>query len=104
MAVTTTQRSLKYMRDNGFYVEVVERYNSFTKRKNDFAGFIDILCLGQNAVIGVQTTSWSNTSSRLKKILEHENLDIVRESGIKIEVHGWQKKNNRWQVKIIHVE
>jgi hypothetical protein len=36
--------------------------------------------------------------------LEHENLDIVRESGIKIEVHGWQKKDNRWQVKIIHVE
>ena len=52
MAVTTTQRSLKYMRDNGFYAEVVERYNSFTKRKNDFAGFIDILCLGQGAVIG----------------------------------------------------
>jgi hypothetical protein len=104
MATSTTQRSLKYMRDNGFYAEVVERYNSFTKRKNDFAGFIDILCLGQGAVIGVQTTSWGHTSDRLKKILEHENLNIVREAGIKIEVHGWQKKGARWQVKIIHVE
>ena len=104
MAVTTTQRSLKYMRDNGIYAEVVERYNSFTKRKHDFAGFIDILCLGQGAVIGVQTTSWGHTADRLKKILSHENLQIVRDSGIKIEVHGWQKKNNRWEVKIIHVE
>jgi len=104
MSATPTQLSLKYMRENGFYSEVVERYNSFTKRKNDFAGFIDILCLGTNAVIGVQTTSWGNTSARVKKILEHENLDIVRDSGIKIEVHGWQKKNNRWQIKIIPIE
>jgi hypothetical protein len=52
----------------------------------------------------VQTTSWGHTSDRLKKILEHENLNIVRDAGIKIEVHGWQKKDNRWQVKIIHVE
>jgi hypothetical protein len=104
MAATPTQLSLKYMRENGFYAEVVERYNSFTKRKNDFAGFIDILCLGQGAVIGVQTTSWTNTSARVKKILEHENLAIVRDSGIKIEVHGWHKKENRWQIKIIPIE
>lgn len=94
-----TQRSLKYMRDQGYYAEVVERYNSFTKRRNDFAGFIDILCLGDGEVVGVQTTSYSNMSARAKKIREHENLAVVLKSGMRILVQGWVKKNNRWEVK-----
>lgn len=101
---TPTSRSLKFMRDQGFYSEVVERYNSFTKRRNDFAGFIDILCLGDGVVIGIQTTSYSNISSRVKKIKEHENLDAVRKAGIKISVHGWRKVKNRWEVKVVEIE
>jgi len=96
-----TQRSLKYMRDQGYYAEVVEKYNSFTKRRNDFAGFLDILCLGEGEVVGVQTTSYSNMSARAKKIREHENLEVVRKAGIRILVHGWVKRNNRWEVKEI---
>ena len=104
MAVSTTQLSLKHMRAQGYYAEVVERYNFFTKRTNDFAGFLDLLCLRPGEVMGVQTTSLANISSRIKKILEHENLEVVRAAGIKIEVHGWVKKNNRWQVKIVEIE
>lgn len=104
MATSTTQLSLKLMRDRGYYAEVVERYNFFTKRKNDFAGFLDLLCLQPGNVTGVQTTSLGNISSRINKIMEHENLDVVRAAGIKIEVHGWVKKNNRWQVKIVEIE
>jgi hypothetical protein len=103
MAISTTQLSLKHMRAQGFYSEVVEKYNSFTKRKNDFAGFIDILCLGDGAVIGVQTTSLGNMSSRINKIICHENFDTVERSGIKIQVHGWFKEKNRWKVKIFEV-
>lgn len=104
MATSTTQLSLKLMRDRGYYAEVVERYNFFTKRKNDFAGFLDLLCLGAGEVMGVQTTSLANISTRINKIMEHENLDVVLAAGIKIEVHGWVKKNNRWQVKIVEIE
>jgi hypothetical protein len=89
------------MRDQGYYAEVVEKYNSFTKRRNDFAGFLDILCLGEGEVVGVQTTSYSNMSARAKKIREHENLEVVRKAGIRILVHGWVKRNNRWEVKEI---
>ena len=99
-----TQRSLKYMRDQDYYAEVVERFNYFTKRKNDFAGFIDILCLGDGEVVGVQTTSYSNISSRTNKILKHENLAAVKRAGIKIVVHGWKKVGNRWQVKEVVIE
>ena len=104
MPVSTTQLSLKHMRAQGYYAEVVERYNFFTKRKNDFAGFLDLLCLRPGQVMGVQTTSLANISSRVKKIMEHENLEVVLAAGIKIEVHGWVKKNNRWQVKIVEIE
>jgi len=51
----------------------------------------------------VQTTSYNNVSARIKKILEHENYQIVLESGIKIEVHGWHKVKNRWQVRIVEL-
>ena len=104
MPVSTTQLSLKHMRAQGYYAEVVERYNFFTKRKNDFAGFLDLLCLRPGEVMGVQTTSLANISSRVKKIMEHENLEVVLAAGIKIEVHGWVKKNNRWQVKVVEIE
>ena len=100
-----TQRSLKVMRDRGFYSEVVERYNSFTRTRNDLFGFIDVLCLGEGVVIGVQTTSYSNMSARIKKILEHDNLAVVKSSGIKIYVHGWRKnKSNRWEFKEVEIE
>ena len=98
-----TQRSLKYMRDQGYYAEVVERFNSFTKRRHDLCGFIDILCLGDGEVIGVQTTSYSHISDRKKKIQEHENFQTVLKSGIRIVVHGWHKVGNRWQLKEVTV-
>jgi len=72
------------MRDQGYYAEVVERFNSFTKRRHDLCGFIDILCLGKGEVIGVQTTSYGHISDRRKKIIEHENFQTVLDSGIKI--------------------
>lgn len=104
MAVTTTQRSLKLMRDRGYYAESVERFNSFTKRKHDLFGFVDILCLKEGEVLGVQTTSLSNASTRRSKIIDHENFKIVMASGIKIVVHGWVKRESRWTVKEIVIE
>jgi hypothetical protein len=98
-----TQRSLKHMRDQGYYAEVVERFNSFTKRRHDLFGFIDILCIKEGEVVGVQTTSYGHISDRRQKILEHENYAAVKASGIKIIVHGWIKRNNRWQVKEVEL-
>jgi hypothetical protein len=87
--LSPTQRSLKEMRDRGYFCEVVERWNSFARIRQDLAGFIDVLCFGDGEVVGVQATSYSNVSARVKKIAEHENVAAVRKAGVRLLVHGW---------------
>lgn len=89
-----TQRTLAEMRKRGYHCEVVEKFNSFTRTRKDFCGFIDVLCLGENEIIGVQATSGDNVSKRVAKITEHENVGAVRKAGIRILVHGWRKGSN----------
>jgi hypothetical protein len=90
----------KRLTDQGYLVENVEKFNFITKRKNDLWGFIDFLAIKRDEVLAVQVTSKGNMSSRRKKITEHPNLGIVREAGIRIELWGFYKEKNRWQVKI----
>jgi hypothetical protein len=87
------------MRKRGYYCEVVEKFNSFTKTRKDFAGFIDVLCLGDNEVIGVQATSDSNLSKRIAKISDHANVAVVRKAGMRILAHGWRKKGRFWKLR-----
>lgn len=96
-----TQRSKKLLEDEGYTVEIVERYNSFVKRRFDLFGFIDLLAIKPGETVGVQTTSYSNLSARVRKIADHENVDAVREAGWKILVHGWRKNpKGRWEVVV----
>lgn len=101
--MTPTQRSLEYLRDMGYHVTVVERWNPFAKIRQDLWGFVDLLCLRDSEVKGVQVTSYSNLSARIKKISEHENVGIVRKAGIVLEVHGWRKRGKHWEVKIVNL-
>lgn len=87
--LSPTQRSLKEMRDRGYFCEVVERWNQFARIRQDLAGFIDVLCFGDGEVVGVQATSMSHVSERVKKIAEHENVGAVRKAGVRLLVHGW---------------
>ena len=96
-----TQRSKALLESQGYRVEIVERYNSFVKRRFDLFGFIDLLAIKPGETVGVQTTSYSNLSARVKKIAEHENVDAVREAGWRILCHGWKKNaKGRWGVVV----
>lgn len=98
MASSPTTRSLAEMRRRGYYAEVTEHWNSFIRQRKDMFGFADVICLGDNEVVVVQTTSWSNVASRVNKIADHENTPAVRKAGIRILVHGWRRaKNGRWE-------
>lgn len=95
-----TQRSLKHMRDLGYTCFITETWNSFTKQRNDLFGFCDILCLGRDEIVAVQTTDYTSVFKRVEKITAHENVGAVREAGIRIIVHGWKRgKNGRYTLR-----
>ena len=94
------QQTRKRLEEDGYLVENVEKYNTFSRKKNDLWGFIDFLAIRRDEVLAIQTTSKGNMSSRRKKIAEHENVGKVREAGIRIELWGFYKESNRWKVKI----
>lgn len=98
-------RSLKLLRDEGYTVAVVERWNQFARVRQDLFGFIDILALRGDCLLAVQTTSGSNVAARIHKINETQAASLWLESQSRqIEVHGWRKVGPRggrktWQCR-----
>jgi len=93
--MSPTQRSLKYMRDKGYLCDVVEKWIPGANIRKDLYGFADVLCVknttfrdGEPPIVVVQSTSHSNISARVKKIMESQNLPIVAGAGIMVVVHG----------------
>lgn len=102
--MTPTQRSLRYMRDQGYVAEVVEHWVPFAKVRRDLFGILDIVCLGANETVGVQTTSASNVSARVKKITESAHLGALRRAGWKLVIHGWRKNAaGKWVLREVDV-
>lgn len=101
MATSPTQRSLKYLRESGYTVAIVEYWNAFTKRRHDLFQFADLLAIRENEVLLVQVTSGTNVSARIKKISENEHIGAVRKSGMRVEVHGWRKLKSGWEPRIV---
>ena len=85
-----TQRSLEYLREQGYFCAIVEKWNSFTKQRQDLWGWCDILAIRENEVLAVQVTS-TGVAERIKKIEDSPTGAFVRKAGIRIEVHGWRK-------------
>lgn len=98
-----TQRSLAVMRERGYLAEVVEKWIPAVHRRRDLYGFIDLLCIREGEVCGVQATSGSNVAARLTKIAEHPNVGAVRGAGIRLLVHGWSKRKGRWTLREVDV-
>ena len=103
MAGSLTSRTLKRLRDQGYLADVVEKWIPGANIRRDLFGFIDVLAIKGGFVLAVQATSYSNVPARVNKISDHENLPFVRAAGWTIEVWGWHKVKNRWQVRIVDV-
>lgn len=100
-----TQRSLAHLRKLGMTADVVEYWNSFARQRKDLFSIIDIVALSPDGqTIGVQTTSLSNVSARVKKIAESEALPALRRCGWTLVVHGWGKQpNGRYRLREVDV-
>ena len=99
--MSPTQRSLAYLRKEGYVCQVVERWNPFAHCRQDLFNFIDIVCIkeGEMGVLGVQTTSTANMSARIKKINDLVVSTTWLTTGNHIWVIGWSKKGARGKVK-----
>lgn len=96
-----TQRSLAFLRDQGYTVAITERWNPFAKLRVDLFGFIDLLCFKGDEVLAVQTTSNDHVSHRIEKIKGIQAAALWLESPHRrIVVHGWAKKGARGKRKL----
>ena len=57
MAMSPTQLSIRHLKENGYLVSVVEKWNPFVKIRQDLFGFIDVLAIRENETLAVQVTS-----------------------------------------------
>jgi hypothetical protein len=98
--MSLTLRTTKHLREQGYLVATVEHYNSFTRRKHDLFGCIDLLAIGNGETLAIQVTSRSNMSARIKKIEDNLALPEMLRSKWRILVHGWDKgTNGRYRLK-----
>lgn len=97
--MSPTQRSLKHLREQGYRVAVVEKWNPHARIRQDLFGFIDLIALKGPETLAVQSTSRGNVSARVKKITEAEALADVRKANWRIVVHGWGKLKAGWTLK-----
>tara|TARA_R110002167_G_scaffold53377_4_gene153159 strand:+ start:708 stop:1031 length:324 start_codon:yes stop_codon:yes gene_type:complete len=98
-----TVRTLARLRKENFdLVEIVEHYNFFSKKRHDCFSILDIIAIKDKDTYGIQVTSYSNISARVKKITESPALPFLRDAGWTILVEGWKKeKNGRYTSKIV---
>lgn len=99
MSLSPTALTLRHLRAEGWpLVEVVEKWNSHARVRQDLFGLIDVLAVRPGETLGVQTTSLSNVSARVNKMAEHDNIGALREAGWSLHVHGWVKRSGRWEL------
>ena len=86
-----TERTLKYLREQGYFAVVTEKWNPFAHIRQDLFGIVDVLAVRRGETLGVQCTSNDNVAARVNKIADHESTPRLREAGWRLEVHGWTK-------------
>lgn len=95
------ERSLKLLRDEGYMAAVVEKWNPHARIRQDLFQIIDVVAVKPGETVGVQSTSYSNVSSRVRKIEEAEATPRLRDAGWRLIVHGWHKVGNRWKCRVV---
>lgn len=103
MASKTTQRSLAWLRQNGYLPTVVEHYNPYARRKFDLYGFADIVALkeGLTGLLAVQTTTGAHLQERVRKAEALSSYKLWLACGNRVQFHGWRKLAGRWQPMIL---
>jgi len=105
MATSPTQLTLRRLRDAGYLAAVVEKWNQHARIRQDLFGFADVIAARADkaGVLLVQTTTVSNQSKRLAKLLAIPAVAVVLQAQNRIQVHGWKKVLGRWTATVREV-
>jgi hypothetical protein len=102
---------MEALRKGGALVDICERYNSFTRQRKDLFGFLDLICLQGQKIVGIQATSGSNHAARVKKAMALPELKAWLNTGAGVEIwsytrrvgynkNGSKAKVKRWQARV----
>lgn len=95
-----TQRALADLREAGYSVAIVEKYNSFTHTRTDLFGLFDILAISDTETLGVQACAGASHAARRTKLLAHENLPRWNAAGRSAWVYSYAKRGARGKRKV----
>jgi hypothetical protein len=106
LKASLTNLSQRQLTDDGWTVDVVERWIPHTSTRRDLFGMFDLLALRGAETMAVQVTSRGNLSSRARKIADSPLLPAVREAGWTLHLHGWDQPKGpgtRYRLKAVDV-
>ena len=92
--MSPTERTLRWLRKQGFVADVVERRLPHAFITKDLFGCIDIVALkeGWKGAYGLQVTSASHLQERIRKILAEPRAKLWVEAGNHLWIVGWAKQ------------
>jgi hypothetical protein len=96
VTISPTALTLRALRRDGYTAQVVEHWVPGANVRRDLFGIVDVLAIRGEETLGVQATSDSNVSARVRKIAESEHIAAIREAGWAVRVDGWSKKDGKW--------
>lgn len=104
-----TQKTLAYLRDEGWTPWIVERWirvpgHPGGGKRVDCFNLIDIIAYRDGALIGVQSTGPSGHASHRRAMMENEHLPRLIRAGMEVVLISWRKllvkrggKARRWE-------
>ena len=102
-----TARTLELLRKEGWTAYPVEYFDARFNARHDLLGIMDVLALRPGATLGVQATTASNVSARVRKIMSSDTRRQWLDAGNLLEVWGWKKVGRFWEARrvvIVHGE
>ncbi len=99
--MTPTARTLAQLRKDGWTANVVEKYLTHARVRQDLFGIGDVLAIreGEPPLL-VQATSSGNLASRVTKSLASVSLALWLSTGCRFACWGWSKKGKAGKRKL----
>jgi hypothetical protein len=100
-STSPTKRTLAECRKRGWTVQVVERYNPYSRTLLDLFGVIDLVAIALtsigrgNQILGIQACSGADHARRRDKILAEPRARQWVEAGGRLELWSWSKRGGR---------